>query len=252
MMAGRQMGTRTEIEMTETQDKKIALLMLSGGLDSTVASYLAAEEYDIRMAISFDYGQRARRRELAASYGIASGLGVEHRTVFLPFFREFSKGALTDVALSLPKPDADQLDEPNAARENAQNVWVPNRNGIFIAIGSAWAEMLKADVLVVGFNAEEARTFPDNSADFVARQNEALKYSTANGVEVIAPTLTWSKTEIVSAAKERDLPLELAWSCYDGGDQVCGECESCKRFDRAIDEADARSWFEDRLKRIRS
>ncbi|MFT7619155.1 MAG: 7-cyano-7-deazaguanine synthase [Planctomycetota bacterium] len=237
--------------MTETQGKKKALLMLSGGLDSTVASYLAADEYDICLALTFDYGQRARRRELAASYGIASGMGVEHRTVFLPFFREFSTGALTDVGQSLPKPDMAQLDDPSAAKENAQNVWVPNRNGIFIAIASAWAEMLKADVLVVGFNAEEARTFPDNSADFVARQNEALKYSTANGVEVISPTLTWTKAEIVSAAKERDLPLELAWSCYDGGDRVCEECESCKRFDRALDEADARSWFEDRLMRHR-
>ncbi len=251
IMARCRHGIGAGIKMTETRDKKTALLMLSGGLDSTVASYLAAEEYDVLLAISFDYGQRARRRELAASYGIASGMGIEHRTVFLPFFREFTNGPLTDVAQTLPTPKTADLDQPDLAQESANHVWVPNRNGIFIAIGAAWAEKLKADVLVVGFNAEEARTFPDNSADFVAKQNQALQYSTANGVQVIAPTLAWTKEQIVSAAKERDLPLELAWSCYDGGDQVCGECESCKRFDRAIDAADARAWYQDRRKRLK-
>ncbi len=232
--------------MPNSTPKKKALLMLSGGLDSTVAACLAQEEYDVVLAVSFDYGQRARRRELAASYSIASGMGVEHRTVFLPFFREIDRGPLTDLAQALPEPGLDQLDDPATAKKSADNVWVPNRNGIFVAVGAAWAEKLGANVLVVGFNAEEARTFPDNSADFVARQNEALQYSTANGVALVAPTLTWTKEDIVRAAMERDLPLELVWSCYDGEDQMCGQCESCKRFDRAVDTAGARDWLEKR------
>ncbi|MEZ6195043.1 MAG: 7-cyano-7-deazaguanine synthase QueC [Planctomycetota bacterium] len=230
-------------------DRPRALVLLSGGLDSTVAAYLAADECEVLGALAFDYGQRARRRELGASYAIAADLRIAHRTVELPFFRLLSAGALTEPASELPRPSAGDLDDPEAARASAAAVWVPNRNGVFIAVGAAWAESAGADVLVVGFNAEEARTFPDNGEDFVARQNEALAYSTARGVRVSAPTQRMSKVEIVRVAMERDLPLERAWSCYEGDDKPCGTCESCRRFDRALDAAGARSWYEARRNR---
>ena len=193
-----------------------ALLVLSGGLDSTVAAFLAADTHEIVLALTFDYGQRAARRELAASYGVAAHLGVRHRTVFLPFFREFARGALVDPAAALPTPAAEDLDD---------------------------AEAVDADVLIVGFNAEEAATFPDNSAAFVERLNAALELSTANGVEIVAPTAAMTKAEIVRLARERDLPLELVWSCYEGDDVPCGACESCRRFARALEAAGAQEWF---------
>ncbi len=234
-----------------TDPTRKSVLLLSGGLDSTVASFVAAEVAKPLVALGFDYGQKARRRELAAGYALATRLGCEHRTVFLPFFREFARGALTENDLAIPEPETADLDDLEKGRASAAAVWVPNRNGIFIAIGAAWAERLGADVLVVGFNAEEARTFPDNSADFVRSQNEALKWSTANGVQVLAPTIDWSKADIVRRARELDLPLELAWSCYEGDDEPCGRCESCKRFDRAVVAADAGDWLAERRKRMK-
>lgn len=223
--------------------KTKAVLMLSGGLDSTVAAMMAAEEYDLAVAMTFDYGQRARRRELAAAYAVAGALGVSHRTVFLPFFQALGGGALVEPADAIPAVSADDLDDEAVTRSSAAAVWIPNRNGIFIAVGAAWAERLGADVLVVGFNAEEARTFPDNSVAFVERQNEALAYSTANGVRVVAPTGTKTKREIVALARDRDWPLELVWPCYDGDDELCGRCESCARFAGAVAAAGAGEWL---------
>ncbi|MCA9320510.1 MAG: 7-cyano-7-deazaguanine synthase QueC [Planctomycetes bacterium] len=233
--------------MTETNAPQ-SLLMLSGGLDSTVAAFLAAETTRPVLALGFDYGQRANRRELAAGYAIAQRLGVTHRTVALPFFREISKGALTEPSRAMPHPTAGDLDDLEQAQGSAQAVWVPNRNAVFIAVAAAFAESAGADVLVVGFNAEEARTFPDNSAAFVQHQNRALEYSTARRVQVEAPTASWSKADIVRRAMERDWPLELVWSCYEGEKQPCLACESCLRFQRALDAADARPWFEGRLR----
>lgn len=228
--------------MTDENRKK-AVLMLSGGLDSTVAAMMAAEEYELAVALTFDYGQRARRRELAAAYSIAGGLQVHHRTVFLPFFQALGGGALLEPAATIPTLSSADLDDEAVTRESAAAVWIPNRNGIFVAIGAAWAERLGADVLVVGFNSEEARTFPDNSVEFVERQNEALAYSTANGVRVIAPTGDMTKREIVALARDRDWPLELVWPCYEGDDNLCGRCESCRRFEAAVAAAEAGDWL---------
>ena len=220
-----------------------SILMLSGGLDSTVAAFMATETTEPRLALTFDYGQRARRRELAAGYALAQIIGVPHRTVFLPFFREFEGGALTDPNRRLPEPEESELDDLAKARGTAGAVWVPNRNGVFVAVAAAWAESIGASVLVVGFNAEEARTFPDNGGEFVAAQNAALELSTSNGVKVFAPTLSWTKEQIVRHAKAHDWPLELVWSCYEGDDQPCGRCESCRRFLRAVEAAEAREWL---------
>ena len=227
-----------------------SILMLSGGLDSTVAAHVAASEATPILALSFDYGQRARRRELAAAYSVASGLGIEHRVAQLSFFRQIDAGALTDVAASLPQIDSNALDDVEGqAAASAKAVWVPNRNGIMIAVAAAWAESRGANRIVVGFNVEEAATFPDNSVDFVDNQNAALQYSTANGVQVLAPTARWMKSEIVTWAQEHDVPLELVWSCYDDDDVPCGTCESCRRFERAVDRAGAREWIESRRRK---
>ncbi len=223
-----------------------SVLLLSGGLDSTVAAYMAQETTEPILALSFDYGQKARRRELAAAYALASRLGVPHRTVFLPFFSHLGSSALMEPGRDLPHPGHGELDDQAHAEASAAAVWVPNRNGIFIAVGAAWAEAQGADVLVVGFNAEEARTFPDNSVEFVLAQNDALGYSTRNAVQVISPTATLDKRGIVAHAMAKDLPLEWVWSCYDGGDDPCGACESCRRFDRAVEAAGASDWLDAR------
>ncbi len=238
--------------MTEPDQPQKAVLLASGGLDSTVASFMAAEQYEILLALTFDYGQRARRRELAAGYGLANWLGIRHRTIFLPFYRELEGGALLSSTATLPQPEEEALDDPSKSADTAAAVWVPNRNGVLIAIASAWAESLGASRVIVGFNAEEARTFADNTTRFVEASNRALSDSTLNGVQVTAPTAEWTKAQIVRHAHERDWPLELVWSCYEDEDTPCDKCESCKRFDRALNDAEARDWLMERREKWRS
>lgn len=214
---------------------KRAIILLSGGLDSTVAAWLLRPAIEPVLALTVDYGQKAARRELAAAYQLALKLGVPHRTVFIPFLREAARGALTDPRCEIPKPSAADLDDTaGAASRSAAQVWVPNRNGALIAMAATWAESNDIEHVVCGFNREEAATFPDNSAEFIAATNAALAYSTRNRVTVLAPTIAMNKAEIVAAGRAAGAPLELCWSCYLAGDTPCGVCESCLRFRRAL------------------
>jgi 7-cyano-7-deazaguanine synthase len=118
--------------------------------------------------------------------------------------------------------------------ETAQAVWIPNRNGLLLNVAACYAEGLHARRIVVGFNREEAATFPDNSAEFVAAVNRALTYATRNQVQVVCYTLRLDKTEIVHLGNRLKVPWEYVWSCYHGGDRPCGRCESCRRLQRAF------------------
>jgi 7-cyano-7-deazaguanine synthase len=97
--------------------------------------------------------------------------------------------------------------------------------------------------VIVGFNREEAETFPDNTRAFLDRANAALNYSTAPGVQIEAPTADLDKAAIVARGRELGAPLELVWVCYEGGEEHCGTCESCRRFERALERAGAHSWW---------
>ncbi|MAG57100.1 MAG: 7-cyano-7-deazaguanine synthase QueC [Planctomycetes bacterium] len=221
-------------------DKPRAILLLSGGLDSVAAAYLVRDIAEPVLALTMDYGQKAGKRELGAAYAVAQRLGIPHRTLFLPFLREAAGGAMVDPTKQLPSLTAEELDDVDgAARASAAAVWIPNRNGALIAVAATWAEANDAAYVVCGFNREEAQTFPDNSAGFIEATNRALALSTRNGVQVVAPTIDMDKTEIVRRARAAGAPLDLCWSCYLGGDDPCGRCESCLRFRRAFDAADA-------------
>ena len=221
-----------------------AVLLLSGGLDSTVAAWLARKDAEPVLAVTVDYGQKAAARELAAAYRIAKDLQVPHRTVYLPFLRECAKGALVDRRTEVPRPGPADLDDTTGrARASAEAVWVPNRNGAFIAMAATYAESLGADRVLVGFNREEGATFRDNTPEFLEATNGALAWSTANQVQVMSPTLRFDKVEIVRAAMRENVPIELCWSCYLGEAEPCGTCESCRRFDRAVTSAGAREWL---------
>jgi len=202
-----------------------AVALLSGGLDSSVAFVIRAP--DMALALTVDYGQRAARREIASARSIAARYRVPHRVLKLPWL---GGGALTDRSKRLPSPD---LRRPSDTRKSAAAVWVPNRNGVFIAAAAAVAESLGASCVVVGFNREEAATFADNSKPFLDAANMALRFSTRIGVRVESPTLTWDKQRIVVEGRRLGAPLHLVWPCYEGGKSWCRKCESCLRAMRA-------------------
>jgi 7-cyano-7-deazaguanine synthase len=189
---------------------------------------------EVTLAITFDYGQRAAPRESERAKAICARLGVAHKSLELPFFASFTRTALVDKSAEVPTGAAVRIDDLAASQRAAQAVWVPNRNGIFLNIAAGFAEGLGADCVVPGFNAEEAATFPDNSEAFLHAATSSLALSTANKVQVRCFTTAMSKLEIVRRARQIHAPLDLAWPCYFGGDEPCGECESCRRFRRAI------------------
>ena len=213
-----------------------SILILSGGLDSAVSAALAAEQTNPTLALFFDYGQRAASAEQRAATAIADHLQVPCKTVGLPWLAELGQSALTRHDQTIPELTEAQLDNQKESEKTARAVWVPNRNGVFLNVAASFAESLEATLLITGFNAEEAVTFPDNSEDFVKVAKEFFHYATANGVTVTSYTQQWNKEEIVREGLERHLPFEKLWSCYDAGSKQCGSCESCQRSIRAYRE----------------
>lgn len=216
-----------------------SIVLLSGGLDSTVAFKKAVDDTDVILALTFDYGQRAAVREIAAAAAIAGRFDIEHKAVMLPWLKEITKTALVAKREKLPVLKPGELDSEIKTVESAKSVWVPNRNGIFINIAAAYCESMGAELIVAGFNAEEAITFPDNSSDFVDAINGSLGYSTLSYVKLISPTLRLDKRDVARLGVEIGAPLELLWSCYEGGDRMCGRCESCLRLKRGLAEVDS-------------
>ena len=194
------------------------LVLLSGGLDSVVAC--AGESLRGRAAaVTFDYGQAAFDREADAAREVSSAVGVEHRVVALEFLRGLC-------------PDA--MRGKDAGEDGS--FWVPARNLVFAAVGAAFAEAGGAEAVVAGFNAEEGRAFPDNTAEFLRLADGAVKLGTRGRVRIESPTSGLSKAEIVRLGVETNAPLEHVWSCYYGGDRMCGDCPSCRRLLRALEE----------------
>ncbi|HZE96540.1 MAG TPA: 7-cyano-7-deazaguanine synthase, partial [Planctomycetota bacterium] len=148
--------------------------ILSGGLDSTVSLAAATRKMKVVLAITFDYGQRAAKRERDASTKIAKHYKVPHRVLAIPWLADLTSTALVNRRAALP------VNEMSV--RSAKAVWVPNRNGVFIEVAAAVAEALGADTVLAGFNREEAATFPDNSREYLAAINGALRYSTRSRV----------------------------------------------------------------------
>lgn len=212
-----------------------SIALLSSGLDSAVAFKMTYDITGVELAITFDYGQRAAKKEAECAKAICDRFHVRHELIKLPWLKAITATALVNKKAAVPTPTAADLDDiKGMALETAHLVWVPNRNGAFINIAAAYADALNIDQIVCGFNAEEGATFPDNTPAFVEAINKSLKFSTENHVKVIAPVIALNKEQIIRKGIEIDAPLDLSWSCYYSGETPCGTCESCMRRARAF------------------
>ncbi len=211
-----------------------SIVLLSSGLDSTVNFCKALRQTQVVKALTFDYGQRAAQKEIEYSQKICARYSVAHEVIQLEWLSRMTKTALVDKTQALPHLETSDLDDTTKTNLSAAQVWVPNRNGVFINSAASFAESLDAQAVVVGFNAEEAVTFPDNSGEFIEKINQSLGYSTLNHVKVLCYTQDLHKKQIVALGKELKAPFDLMWSCYESGNEPCRKCESCKRFYRAI------------------
>ena len=214
---------------------KKALVLLSGGLDSTTCLAVAVSKgYEVS-TISFDYGQR-HQVELKAAQAVANAYGVQNQLVVpLPFFREIGGSALTD-AVAVPKgrteSEMNNTDGPDS-HESIPVTYVPARNLVFLSIAAATAEVVGAQDLFIGVNALDYSGYPDCRPDFIERFQQTARLATRTGVvegrlSIQTPLMTLTKAEIIKLAHDLDAPLGLTHSCYDPvGAKACGQCDSC-------------------------
>ncbi|MEM3860951.1 MAG: 7-cyano-7-deazaguanine synthase QueC [Thermoplasmatales archaeon] len=201
-----------------------AISLLSGGLDSTtLLAFVLSKGYDVT-ALTFDYGQK-HSRELKSAKNVASHYGVQHR-IFKIDLRTIGGSALTD---NLPIPDVPLKD----IGTEIPITYVPARNTILLSVALAYAEVDNASKIFIGANHLDYSGYPDCRPEYFDAMNNLFKLATkktveGGSIEVEAPLLSYTKGEIVRLAKELNVPLELTWSCYRGGDVACGRCDSCK------------------------
>jgi 7-cyano-7-deazaguanine synthase len=211
-----------------------AVVLLSAGLDSTINLYAAKRQLDVVRVLTFDYGQRAAPQEIARSQKLCELLHLKHEVIELPWLGRISNSSLTNRDVSVPQGSSVKINDLSVSQKTAASVWVPNRNGVFLNIAASYAEALGAQYVVPGFNREEATTFADNSYEYTLSLNESFAYSTRSRVQVKCFTIDKDKTEIVKMGRELGVDFDLIWPCYFGASEICGQCESCLRFQRAI------------------
>lgn len=210
-----------------------SIILLSGGLDSFVSLATVKEEYNISLALTFDYGQRAKTKEIESSKQISQFYNIDHKIIQTPWLAKITHTSLVNTSFSLPELDIAELDDTKLTDQSAKNVWVPNRNGVFLNIAGCIADAYGFSHIIFGANKEEGTTFPDNTQDFIDRINGSLEYSTLSKPKVFAPLINYDKAQIVKIGLEKKIPFNLVRSCYTNNEKHCGKCESCLRLKRA-------------------
>jgi 7-cyano-7-deazaguanine synthase len=207
--------------------RPLAVVLASGGMDSTVTACLAAREHELAL-LHATYGQRTAARERRAFEAVAERLGVppaRRRVLDLAFLAALGGSALTDP--SIPVPVAGDGDAP---APGLPSTYVPFRNAHLLAAGVSWAQVLGARAVFIGAVEEDSSGYPDCRESFLAAFERAAQLGTGLGeaIAIEAPLLHLGKGEIVRAGTAAGAPFELTWSCYQGEAEACGRCDSCR------------------------
>lgn len=191
-----------------------AIVLLSGGIDSTTALYLtkqdAAEIFTLNMVYTKSFDREAEAsRELAVAAGVK-----EHVSIYLPFFK-----------------DIEDRFHPSPS-QTISSAYLPARNIVFYGVAAAYAEAIGAEKIVFGSNSDDAKELPDAGPMFIQRMNELVKVGTRAGnkgrtIQIVNPLINHGKTEVLKLALQLKVPLELTWSCYEDGNVPCGRCRGC-------------------------
>lgn len=204
---------------------KKAIVLFSGGLDSTTCLYWARSQGYECEALTVSYGQR-HLREIAFAKAITRHLGIKHHLIDLKL-PWLATSSLVDKAQPLPDNAVEQI-----AHAGVPSTYVPGRNLMFLAIAGSLLDAVGADAIIAGPNAIDFSGYPDCTPGFYKAAGEALNRGTTRGVregiEVLAPLMEMNKADIVRLAVKLKVPLKYTWSCYAGGDKPCGKCDSCK------------------------
>ncbi len=203
------------------KDKQLAIVAVSGGMDSCVTAAIAKENYDLAFA-HINYGQRTEKRELKAFNDIADFYSVEKRLVIdYTHLAKIGGSSLTDNSIEVTKADLANKEIPSS--------YVPFRNANILAACVSWAEVLGANAIYVGAVYEDSSGYPDCRPSFFEAYEKMIDEGTkpSTKIKIETPIINFSKAEIVKKGIELKAPLELTWSCYQAEDEACGTCDSC-------------------------
>ena len=215
-----------------------ALVLFSGGLDSSVCLAMAVKQYgaDEVLALSIYYGQK-HKKEMEASEKVAAYYGVKRITLDLgEIFKDSDCTLLEGAGAEIPHEDyAEQLSKTNGA---PVNTYVPYRNGLFLSSAASIALSHGCEVIYYGAHADDAAgsAYPDTSREFNEAISEAIRLGSGRTLRVIAPFIDSPKAAVVAEGAKLGVPFELTWSCYEGHDKACGVCGTCRDRKRAFEE----------------
>lgn len=217
-----------------------AVVLLSGGLDSTTTLAQAIEDGCEVTAISFRYGQR-HTKELESARNVCDHYGIDH--VIIDLDLSSFRSALTRDDIDVPMDREGKLDE------EIPITYVPARNIVFLSIAAGLCESVDADRIYIGANVVDYSGYPDCRPEFFEAFENMLAKGTKAGVEgrpikVMLPIINDSKADIVRRGKELGAPLHLTWSCYNGGGKACGHCDSCRLRLKGFEDAGYRDEIE--------
>jgi len=202
-----------------------AVILLSGGLDSSTTLGIAAKEHESLCALTFTYGQK-HEKEIKSARKLASHYDVDEHKILDISLDKIGKSSLLKSGKAIPEKNED-------IGKNIPSTYVPARNIILLSYALCYAESIGANAIYIGANARDYSGYPDCRPDFFKAFEDMAEKGTKKGVEgstiqIKYPLIDMTKGEIVKKASELDVPLQLTWSCYKGKEKACGICDSCK------------------------
>lgn len=201
----------------------LAVVLVSGGMDSLVTAAMANEEHDEMAFLHLNYGQNTEDRELQCFHEIADFYNVpesRRKIIDVSFLKQIGGSSLTDDSIEVKKYEGDSDEIPDS--------YVPFRNTHIVSMAVSWSEVIGAKKIYIGAVEEDSSGYPDCRPSYYKALNALIKEGTKDGdIEVITPVIHMKKEEIVKKAVELNAPLKSSYSCYERSDKACGVCDSC-------------------------
>ena len=202
-----------------------AILIYSGGLDSTTLLYEYKDE--ISLAVTFDYGAKHGAREIECAKYNCNKLGIKHLIIPLDFMGKYFRSNLLESGGEIPEGNYDE--------ENMRSTVVPFRNGIMLAIAAGLAESYDLDTVLLANHSGDHSIYPDCRPSFIEAFDSAIKEGTYNGVRVVSPYCNITKRDIALRGRELGIDYSKTYSCYKGGEVHCGCCGTCRERKEALE-----------------
>jgi 7-cyano-7-deazaguanine synthase len=217
--------------MSKSRAEKLAVVLVSGGMDSCVCAAMAQANYQLAF-LHASYGQRTESRERRAFEEIADYYQVKRRLVCqLNHLTQIGGSSLTDLAIPVAEADLNRKEIPSS--------YVPFRNAHFLSIATSWGEVLGAEALFIGAVAEDSSGYPDCRPEYYDAFNQLIRAGTKPDtvLRIITPVIHLKKSQIILAGLDLQAPFHLTWSCYQNTETACGRCDSCALRLRGFHEA---------------